>query len=111
MKKEQPQARSIEKTSGWVEELAPIKMTDLFVDFPHNRHRRTVRIAETAKVYVFKNHCERHNVARNVLWYTDTEYERMKFEADTSRRFQQLASSIQAQKLSQLRRQESPFVH
>ena len=69
-------------------------------DLPHNRNRtlrarRTVRFADNATVYVFKNHCETHKVARHVLWYTESEYDRMKFEAETSRRFRKLASSIQ----------------
>jgi len=55
-------------------------MTDLIVDFPHKRNRQAVRFAHMAQVHVVTRHCETHNVARHELWYTETDYHRMRIE-------------------------------
>ena len=49
-------------------------MTDLIVDFPHQRSfRYAVHFAETAELLIF----ERPKVARSELWYTRAEYVHM----------------------------------
>lgn len=48
-------------------------MTDLIVDFPHQRNLRKVRFSETSQLHMY----ERHNVARQELWYTKAEYDLM----------------------------------
>ena len=57
-------------------------MTDLIVNFPHQRHRnhRVVRFADTAQLCIVQRHedNERHNVARHELWYTKSESDLMK---------------------------------
>jgi hypothetical protein len=49
-------------------------MTDLIVDFPHQRNHPVVRFADTAQMYIV----ERHGVARHELWYTKAEYYSMR---------------------------------
>jgi hypothetical protein len=48
-------------------------MTDLIVDFPHQRNHRTVHFADTLQVRIVK----RHEDARHELWYTSAEYDLM----------------------------------
>ena len=59
-------------------------MTDLIVAFPRQRQRqrqtqrkqhRKVQFAETAQLNIY----ERHNIARHELWFTNTEYDLIKF--------------------------------
>jgi hypothetical protein len=49
-------------------------MTDLIVDFPHQRNRRAVHFADTIQVRIVK----RHEDSRHKLWYTKAEYDLMK---------------------------------
>ena len=49
-------------------------MTDLIVDFPHQRNRRAVQFADTLQVRIVK----RHAGSRHKLWYTSAEYDLMK---------------------------------
>jgi hypothetical protein len=49
-------------------------MTDLIVDFPHQRNHRAVQFADTLQVRIVK----RHEDARHELWYTSAEYDLMK---------------------------------
>jgi hypothetical protein len=48
-------------------------MSDLIVDFPHQRSRRAVQFADTLQVLIVK----RHEDARHELWYTAAEYDLM----------------------------------
>jgi len=48
-------------------------MTDLIVDFPHQRNRRAVQFADTLQVRIVK----RHKDPRHELWYTSAEYDLM----------------------------------
>jgi len=49
-------------------------MTDLIVDFPHQRNHRAVHFADTIQVRIVK----RHEDSRHKLWYTKAEYDLMK---------------------------------
>ena len=51
---------------------------------PHHRKRREIRFDDTVKIHVVKSHCE--TVAPNELWYTDSDYRRMKLAEKTRRR-------------------------
>ena len=53
---------------------------DLIVDFPHKRNRQALRFADMVQVHVVTRHCETHDVARHELWYTETDYHRMRIE-------------------------------
>lgn len=46
---------------------------DLIVDFPRYLKLRRVHFAESSQLHIY----ERHNVARQELWYTKAEYELM----------------------------------
>uniref|UniRef100_A0A7S2LSR7 Uncharacterized protein n=1 Tax=Skeletonema marinoi TaxID=267567 RepID=A0A7S2LSR7_9STRA len=59
---------------------------DLIVDFPHKRNHQAVRFAHMAQVHVVTRHCETHNVARHELWYTESDYHRMRLDAKTRKR-------------------------
>ena len=67
------------------------KATDLIEaeDFPHHCKPR-VRFADRVQVHVFEHHCETDNVARNELWYTESEYDQMKLAAKTLKRLTKL---------------------
>ena len=49
-------------------------MTDLIVDFPHQRNCRAVQFADTLQVRIVKRHAD----PRHELWYTKAEYDLMK---------------------------------
>ena len=52
-------------------------MTDLIVDFPHQRIR-SVQFTDTAQLYTVERH--ENTVARHELWYTKDEYYSMKLD-------------------------------
>ena len=49
-------------------------MTDLIVDYPHQRNCRAVQFADTLQVRIVKRHAD----PRHELWYTKAEYDLMK---------------------------------
>eukprot|EP00984_Skeletonema_dohrnii_P011899 scaffold4777_cov120-Skeletonema_dohrnii-CCMP3373.AAC.1 len=59
--------------------------TDLIENFPHQRNHRVVRFAVMSQLYIVEHNWERHNVARHELWYTKSDYHRMKRAAKARR--------------------------
>jgi hypothetical protein len=56
-------------------------MTDLIVDFPHQRNLQMVRFADVAQLHIVERHEDRKkNVSRHDLWYTKSDYDSMKVE-------------------------------
>ena len=47
---------------------------DLIVDFPRQRNHLAVSFADMVQVRIVERHGETDNVARHELWYTESEY-------------------------------------
>jgi hypothetical protein len=59
-----------------------ITLTDMILDFPHQRNHQVVRFADLAQLHIVERHedNETHNVARHELWYTESDYYSMKLD-------------------------------
>lgn len=72
-------------------------MEELIVDFPINRKRRSVRFADTSKLYLYKvvySDDDNEEVRRQDLWCDDSDYAHMKCARKKSvRRVREMASA------------------
>ncbi len=66
----------------------PMTTDKIIEDLPHHRKRREIRFDDTEQIHVVKSHCE--TVAPQELWYTESDFRRMKLAEKSRRRLAEL---------------------